>query len=608
MLELPPASTSKKADKDSALVAALKSTYEVMQQRIISNPKDMMGIILFGTEKSKFQAGHRPYPHCYLFMDLDIPAAEDVKALKYLVEDGDDIDEILTPSVEAVSISNVLFCANQLFATKAANFGSRRLFLITDNDNPHASDKQARSAAAVRARDLFDLGVVIELFPINRGDAQFNVSAFYEDIVYRDPEEEEGSERVKMSKSGDGLSLLSSLLSNISSKQVAKRAIFSNLPFEVAPGLHISVKGYNIIHPQKPARTCYVWLDGEKPQLAVGETIRMADDSARTVNKAEIKKTFKFGGGFIHFTPDEQKEIRDFGSPVLRIIGFKPRDMLPFWASVKKPIFIFPSEEGYAGSTQVFTALWQKLLDSKKMGIAWFIARTNSAPILVAILPSKSTSSNEEEQNNGTPFLPAGLWLHSLPFADDLRNAPEPPEETPRAGDELTNKMRTIIQQLQLPKAMYNPLKYPNPSLQWHYRILQALALEEEVPENPHDSTLPKYKAINNRAGGYIQDWLEQLKEDAKALNISTTGGVKREACEGGGVTKKLKVATRPKLGNKSDITETFDLDLKMKVEAGVLEKMKVQELRDALASLGLDTSGKKANLIDKLKTWAKGS
>ncbi|CCF32896.1 hypothetical protein CH063_05179 [Colletotrichum higginsianum] len=95
MLQRPPTSGSKKADKDSAVEAALKCAYHLMQQRIISNPRDMMGILFFGTEKSKFQeeSGRSGlgYPHCYLFTDLDIPAAEDVKALKTLVgADGEE--------------------------------------------------------------------------------------------------------------------------------------------------------------------------------------------------------------------------------------------------------------------------------------------------------------------------------------------------------------------------------------------------------------------------------------------------------------------------------------------------------------------------------------
>lgn len=185
MLKPPPVSDEKKADTDSAVTAALKCAYQIMQQRIISQPKDMIGVLLFGTEKSKFrdEEGGRAasgYPHCYLFIDLDIPAAEDVRKLKALVEDGDDPDDILKPASESVSLANVLFCANQIFTTNTPNFGSRRLFIITDNADPHSGDKSARSAAAVRAKDLYDLGVIIELFPITRGEDKFDLTKFYD--------------------------------------------------------------------------------------------------------------------------------------------------------------------------------------------------------------------------------------------------------------------------------------------------------------------------------------------------------------------------------------------------------------------------------------------
>jgi ATP-dependent DNA helicase 2 subunit 1 len=184
MLTPPPKSDSKKADRDSPVQAALKCAYHLMEQRIISNPKDMMGILLFGTQKSKYPGENNGrgfgYPHCYMFVDLDVPASEDVKMLKELAEEGEDEDDVLKASSEEVSMSNVLFCANQIFTTKAANFGSRRLFIVTDNDNPHSSDKAARSAAAVRAKDLYDLGVTIDLFPITRGDKAFRVENFYE--------------------------------------------------------------------------------------------------------------------------------------------------------------------------------------------------------------------------------------------------------------------------------------------------------------------------------------------------------------------------------------------------------------------------------------------
>ncbi|KAH6635353.1 SPOC like C-terminal domain-containing protein [Chaetomium sp. MPI-SDFR-AT-0129] len=600
MLEQPPSTGSKKADKDSAVSAALKCAYQFMQQRIIAQPKDMMGILLFGTEKSRFrdETGGRSgsgYPHCYLFTDLDVPAAEDVKSLKALVEEDEDPDEVLVPAKQPASMANVLFCANQVFTTNAANFGSRRLFIITDNDSPHGTDKNAKSSAAVRAKDLFDLGIVIELFPVSRVEKAFDVSKFYDDIVYRDPTAEAGaSDEVKTSKSGDGLTLLNSLISNINSKQTPKRSYFSNLHFELTPKLTISVKGYLPLHRQQPARTCYVWMGGEEAKLAQSETIKV-DSATRAVEKAEIKKAYKFGGEYIYFKPEEAATLKNLGGKVLRLIGFKPRSLLPMWASVKKSTFIFPSEESFVGSTRVFSALWQKLLDSDKVGIAWFVARENANPILVAIVPSRAMDDDSSE----TPYLPAGLWLYQLPFADDVRNVEL--SAPPRPADELTDKMREIVQNLQLPKAMYNPMKYPNPSLQWHYKILQAMALEEDVPESLDDPTIPKYRQIDKRVGGYMAEWKEALAE--KAAGLMKSRAVKREAeDEDGGrpLVKRAKAAPK-KAATGSQLSNA---QLKAAMEQDALKKMTVAELKDILAGKGISAVGKKAELVEKLEQW----
>lgn len=157
-----------------------------MQQRIISNPHDMIGVLLYGTKQSKFynedenSRGDLSYPNCYLFTDLDIPSAHEVLELRSLVEDEDKAKDVLVPSEEHVSMANLLFCANQIFTSKAPNFLSRRLFIVTDNDNPHGDNKSLRSAATVRAKDLYDLGVTIELFPISQAKHEFDTSKFYD--------------------------------------------------------------------------------------------------------------------------------------------------------------------------------------------------------------------------------------------------------------------------------------------------------------------------------------------------------------------------------------------------------------------------------------------
>lgn len=190
MLTPRPSSDSKKSADESPTTAALKCAYHLMQQRIISNPRDMIGVLLYGTQASKFydedenSRGDLSYPHCYLYTDLDIPSAQEVKTLRALAQVDDESEDVLKSSDERVSMANVLFCANQIFTSKAPNFLSRRLFIVTDNDDPHGDNKSLRSAATVRAKDLYDLGVTIELFPISRPDHEFDTAKFYDVRFY----------------------------------------------------------------------------------------------------------------------------------------------------------------------------------------------------------------------------------------------------------------------------------------------------------------------------------------------------------------------------------------------------------------------------------------
>jgi len=393
------------------------------------------------------------------------------------------------------------------------------------------------------------------------------------------------------SKSGDGLTLLNSLIANINSRQTAKRALFSGVPFEIAPGLAISVKGYNLLHRQKEQRSCYIWTDGELPQIATGETTRISEDSARTVEKTEIKKAYKFGGEFVYFTPEEQKSLKDFGAPVIRIIGFKPRSCLPIWASIKKATFIFPSEEHYVGSTRVFSSLWNKLLKDSKIGIAWAILRANAKPALVAIVPSQLKSGE-----SCTSFLPSGLWLCQLPFVDDLRNPPDMPDTVP-ASDDLTDKIEYMVGNLKLPGQRFDPSKYPNPQLQWHYRILQVMALQEEVPdpEKAEDSTVPKYKQIVKRIGADIREWMKIVDEETQ---VAEQKSAKREAEE-----VELKPRKRVKMESQPPSGMT-DGKLKKMSGDGSLGTLKVAELKDLCAGRGLPITGRKVDLIQRLDEW----
>jgi ATP-dependent DNA helicase 2 subunit 1 len=613
MLVQPPKSEDKKADRDSPTSAALKCAYQLMQQRIISNPNDIMGILLFGTEKTDLKDGDSTFQHCYLLADLDVPSAQDVKRLRDLVDNEKEAEAILKPAKDGASIATVLFCANQIFTTKAPNFSSRRLFLVTDNDYP-VKVKTDKDTAVTRARDLYDLGCTIDLFPISQADHNFDRTRFYDDLVYSTSPSDPDAPAViasttKVAKSGEGFTLLKQLLTSINSKATPRRALFT-LPLELGPDMRIGVKGYIMIKRQEHGKSCYVWVGGEKPQIVKSSTTHMADDTARIVEKTELRKAYKFGGDAITFTPEEIIKIRQaFGDPVIRIIGFKPISCLPIWANTNKSTFIYPSEADYIGSTRVFSALQQKLLKSKKMGLVWYIARRNSAPILCGLVPAE-----EKVNDDGDQTFPPGLWLVPLPFADDLRQFPEQADKPLKTTDALTDIMRIIIEQLQLGGGVYDPAKYPNPDLQYFYRILQAMALEEEIPSISDDKTVPKFKQIDKRCGEYIENFAKEFGEAFAQLSISAemhkgkaTGKRASAAPSSKPLPKRVKKEAKVKEEDGEGEEQLTDEQMAEINSKGAISKQLVAELKAFLGQRGLGVGGKKAELVERVQSYLDG-
>ena len=254
----------------------------------------------------------------------------------------------------------------------------------------------------------------------------------------------------------DGVSLLKSLQASVTSRSVLRRAILSNIAMQIGPDCEISVSAYQLFKRQEPARSSYVWLGGEKAQIANGATTQVAEDTARTVEKPEIRKAYTFGGSQVVFTQEEQQELRKFGEPVIRVVGTRPLSALRFWDNIKQSTFVYPSEDIYVGSTRTFSAFQQQLLQQKKMALVWFIPRKNAAPVLSAMIGGEEKLDRDSQQK-----IPPGMWIIPLPAADDMRSLPETILNV--ATGPVIEEAREILLMLKLPGGRYDPSRYPNP-------------------------------------------------------------------------------------------------------------------------------------------------
>lgn len=67
---------------------------------------------------------------------------------------------------------------------------SMRIFLFTDQDNPHSDDHNLRDKALNQANQLREIDVQIELFPLRKLDkTPFDIKKFYMQIISFDLDE-----------------------------------------------------------------------------------------------------------------------------------------------------------------------------------------------------------------------------------------------------------------------------------------------------------------------------------------------------------------------------------------------------------------------------------
>lgn len=593
-------------EKTSHVRTAIECAYQFLTTKIVTSPKDKVGIVLYGTKETHIPEhyGITNVKNLYFLVDLDQPDAEPIKDLRsLLMYDEERYNEIVQPSAEPVNMRDVLFCgANVVFTDRASNYNAKRVFFITDNDDPcHGKDDQ-RVAARTRASDLNDLGIKIEPMFI-AGEKRFDTSLFWDDIVTREDDEldetlgliERGALRMKQ------------MSDRIKAKTVPRRAHFT-IPFEVAPGLTIGVKGYILYKRQEIARQEWVYSKGPKPQLAKGQQQYIDQGTSKVLGSKEVKRGYQFGDTQIMFTEDDMKQINHIEDPILRIVGFKSLDKLDFAYNVRASYFIYPSEADYIGSTRVFASLHKTLLAKKRFALAWFIPRRNAKPCMAAVVAGEEHEDPETKLQDSPP----GLHLISLPFADDLRATP--PQNLRRSSDKLTAAMSEIVIALQ--HRPYDPMKFKNPSLQWHWKVLQAYALDEESSElkpDP-DQTIPKYRVIEKRAGELISNWGSLMNAEAEALGGGGNGAMlprkrpKFKAEEGGGdddeEDRKAEDVKQPRRSKFTD-GEVPSLEQAGELIAdGKFDKMMtVQGLKQIIAAYpaqfrGRPASTRKADLV----------
>ncbi|KIM74877.1 hypothetical protein PILCRDRAFT_800357 [Piloderma croceum F 1598] len=608
----------------SHLYTALEAAMQIQKKKVVVGPQDAVGIMLFNTtrqndRKEKGGAGSEIKQNNYIYQHITPISAPKIQELIQLLEAAREDPTLLSkefpplPVGKKVPMGDVFTSCNWVLRDEAPKTATKRVFLITDSDDPHADALTPHALldpARTTLRDLTHAGVAVEPFFISDAQNPFDTSKFYSSVLLpnnlslssldEDSKDFTEEERTILPES-ISITRIDDLLAQMRFHEVPKRAQFS-IGMELGAGLVIGVKGYGLVTEQKKGAYKYFVDLGDRMEVAGVKTVYLDEDQQAEVDKSQMLYGMSLGataadaddedegagaglgtrlvpaGKRPFFTAEDVRSFRTLGlDPTVKLLGFKDESELAFEDNVKHSFFLYPDEMAYSGSKRTFSALLKSMISKKKIGIAIALTRRNSSPIFCAMLPQA------EQPEEGGWNEPPGFHLVPLPFADDIRAAPI--EEACRAQEEVKEAARAWITKLCVKNGAYPPDSYPNPALAFHNAQLEASAFSEEFDaESFEDLTLPKVDMIHKRAGGLLQEWKKALMNDESANKV---------------------IVTASKSGTKRKADSSVDeAEIRSKYENGTLGKITVQQMKDFLKSKSIAVSGKKADLVDRIADW----
>ncbi|KAF9130438.1 X-ray repair cross-complementing protein 6 [Mortierella sp. 14UC] len=579
VIDCSPAMLQPDEEGDIPFYTAIKCAKQVQLNKIISSDSDLIGVVLYGTRQAK---NANSFAHIYVLQDLDVPDVSKIQQLEAIEDQRTNFDEEFGTSNGDYTLGEMFWTATNLFGGSAQRIGSKRLFLFTNEDDPHSNDISLRSASKVRAKDLQEFGIKIELFDMDKPMEKFNRKNFYKDILLDAVDDEEDN---SPSQEEQTSAKLGELLQRVRRKEVKKRSLF-NIPLKVSPNLEIGVKGYNLVSTQSKGLHRNVYTLGEAVREVETVTSWICADTTQYLTAADLKYYWEFGGQKVIFEKDEVVAMKTFGPPALALIGFKPRSAMRMYHNLSHSMFLYPDEASYEGSTRAFSSLLIAMHEMEKVAICSFTQRTNYSTRLVALFPQMEVMGPNGQE------VPPGMQLVPLPWGDDIRPLPILTEYTP--PDELINAGKAIISKLNM-KRGFHPDNYENPALQKHYKVLQATAMNQTDMEID-DKTLPKTTQIYERAGAYIQ----HFKDVAATAELPQ--GEATPSVESAPSQQSLAAAKRARPGPSGGAA--LQQDMKDKYDSDQLNKATVATLKDFLQSVGEPGAGKKAELVQKVQEY----
>ncbi|EME29814.1 ATP-dependent DNA helicase 2 subunit 1 isoform 1 [Galdieria sulphuraria] len=581
-------------DKVPLITLALNCIKEIFKSRIISDTGDLLGVVLFGTSKVN---NPNDLASIYVLLELDVPDPESILYLETLEKTPQWMMSQLG-SLERyakVKFQELLFTCRSLLnhAVRSKTLNVRkRLLLFTDDDDPIENDENVKNLNIRQARDLSESGMNIELLPLKSSRSKpFDYHLFYEDVI--------GSSRQELEPVSDPISRFEELQLHILKKKYKKRVL--NNTFLYLNGLQnegahaeletVGLEVYALFH--RPSRSKKVFLEARNNEPVRRVTIAYSEESgALLANANDIRYSFPFAGVACVFTHSEMEELGHLCRYGMELIGFENKNKLKWQYNMRPSYFLYPSDHTIKGSQLLMAVLWKQMLQENQIAIVRVCFRRTSHPRLAALVPQDEKKTESHLQTE-----PCGFHLIWLPFAEEIRKEwkKQYPKWNNLPSQQCVEAAMNVISKLSMPS--YDPSKYSDPDIQRYYNGLQALALNQTNFPQVEDT-------LDTDDAQMAQVAKEELEEWTKIVASEPVGIIKQEKSLRSPKRFHIKRAVE-KLRSKQFLEQQLDWkQLAFDKGNDGLEKQNVTTLKMFCAAHDLKKSGRKAELIERIRTY----
>ncbi len=276
-------------------------------------------------------------------------------------------------------------------------------------------------------------------------------------------------------------------------------------------------------------------------------------------------------------------------SASLVLFGFKPLpstfEAINCFKLTEKSYFAYPNDFMVKGSKTAFATLHASMVRKNVMAIGELLLRVTASSKLVAIIPQKEERVVEDvgdDEEIYSQACPAGFLIIPLAFHENMRALPKRHNHTPDRN--MVDAAKDLIRHQNIEDSIEIGQSFENPVLRrfWNYIESVALgtALQEDFAED--DDTMMNVDDILAVAGDKIYGFKNTIPQDFED-EVENKLPRKRKAAD--------------------EFPDDTGIDWIHEYKSDTLHELTVAQLKIYLKANGVGVSGKKNDLIEKVKS-----